>query len=112
MSKITFNLGLENNPYNVEQCLNILEGYGEIIGYRVVLSEYEGEPERTLVASFDSVFFPEDDLLCSVRNLARQTEQQCVAFTVDYHDNGKKIGYVIGSVEKYNMDFNSDYFVE
>ena len=110
MSMITFNLGLENNPYNANQCVELLDGFGELIDCGVVMGEYEGKPERTLVAVFDSVFFPEEDLVSEVRCLARKTTQDCIAFTVDYYQDGNVRGYVLGKMKEDDIKFDSQYF--
>ena len=103
---IEFNLGLENNPYDAKQCLEKLDRFGELLGWKVVTSVYEGNPERTLVVKFDSVFFPIADLVSCVRVLAMVTTQDCVAFTADGH------GYVIGKTSSDDIKFDANYFVK
>lgn len=105
-SIIEFNLGLENNPYDAKECMEKLDGFGELLGWKVVVSVYEGNPERTLVAKYDSVFFPIDDLVSCVRSLAKATTQDCIAFTADGH------GYVIGKTEEDDIAFDASYFVK
>jgi hypothetical protein len=112
MSKIIFNLGLENNPWNAKECLFLLEGFGDVLSSKIVVSEYEGKPEKTLVAETDSIWFPIHDMVSAVRTLAKTTTQECIAFKIDQNDDGDLVGYVIGQNVSDDMEFNSDYFVE
>ena len=112
MSKIIFNLGLENNVKNANECLKLLTGWGDIVSSKIVVGQYDGKPEKTLVAETDSIWFPIDDMISSVRTLAKTTTQECIAFKIDQEDNGNWVGYVIGQNASDDMGFNSDYFVE
>ena len=104
-STIVFNLGLENNPFNADENRHLLKTFGELVSSEIVISEYQGESERTLVAEISAPWFPIEQLIAGIRTLAIKTTQECIAVRID------GVGYVIGSWEKYDMDFNADYFV-
>ncbi len=104
-STLVFNLGLENNPWDAKECLFLLESFGSLVQWDVVTSEYEGKPERTLVAELSCQWYPIDDVIAAIRTLAIKTTQECIAVRID------GMGAVIGSLEEYDMGFNSDYFV-
>jgi hypothetical protein len=78
--KTTWNIGLNNNPYNAQDIIGAIttafphnEGY--IVAYREHMGEWEGKPEPTLVIEV----LGEQD----TESMVILTKMMCLAFTQD-----------------------------
>ena len=105
MSNLIFNVGLENNPYNAYATGMLLRSFGDIKRSAIVMGEYEGNAERTLVAEIECQETLEH-VFNWVRVLAKITTQDCIAFNYD------GLGYVLGQLEsgENDIEFDAQYF--
>jgi len=103
--RLVLNLGLENNPLDVQGCLDLLSEFGTIENSRVEIGEWEGKPERTLVVAISNVDLWSWELVADVRKLATKTTQDCIAFKY----NG--VGAVVNQVAPDTVIFDENYFI-
>lgn len=81
MNTIQLNVGLENNPFNRYETVELLLmrlGYLTEVDARTEVGEWEGKPERTLVVRFESSH-KLSYLIKMVEDLAGMTNQDAIA---------------------------------
>lgn len=111
MNKIIANVGLNvgtNEPqYQLDNTLTCLSSMFTINNVKVVIGEYEGQKERTLVAELQTNANKEMATYLLMM-LAENLQQECVAFTY----NGD--GYVAHSPQMKGKEvvFNKDFFTD
>lgn len=109
---VTLNVGLNNNPFTAEQIKSILfnryslrykQGLGAIIETFVVMSEYKGNPEPTLVAKISNTHNMFRYWESELESLSTRLEQDSIAFRIEStDDNGFK-------TTEQALAFNPDY---
>jgi len=109
MKKVQLNIGLENNPYSFDEVkirVNVYLSFGNYEA-RQAVGEYEGNEERTFVASLDNYFNREEDILNTIKSLTEYFTQDCIAVKID----GK--GYLVynPSFEGDRLEFDDKYFI-
>jgi len=108
MKKVQLNIGLENNPYSFDDVSEDVKWMLSFGSYeaRQEVGEYEGNKERTFVASLDSVDFIKD-ILQFIEYLTTIYTQDCIAVKID----GK--GYLVynPSFEGDRLEFDDKYFI-
>ena len=109
MNTIKLNIGLENNLYSFEEVHKIIPRYISYLNYtyRQQTGEYNGEPERTFVASFEHGA-SDKIILDIVEYLTTIFTQDCIA--VKINDVGHLVYNPEYTGEKF--EFNNEYFIE
>ncbi len=116
--QLTFNIGLENNPLNTDQ---ILELFGalvnesrtskfSVVGHRLDMSEYEGNPGRTLIVRVSTSVGSLSLLNGFVKALCSWMTQDSIA----YKQDGSETGVLVYNVNHVGdkQEFNGEYFIE
>ncbi len=103
--RLVLNLGLENNPFDAEQCLKLVSEFGTVENHFIDVGEWEGKPERTLVVAISNVDLWSWELVADVRKLAVKTKQQAIALKY----NGA--GAVVNQTAPDTIIFDEQYFI-
>jgi hypothetical protein len=108
MKKIQLNIGLENNPYSFDEVkirVNVYLSFGNYEA-RQEVGEYDGNEERTFVASLDSSDSVKE-ILQFIEHFTEYFTQDCIAVKID----GK--GYLVynPSFEGDRLEFDDKYFI-
>ena len=108
MKKVQLNIGLENNPYSFDEVSGYVKWMLSFGSYeaRQEVGEYEGNEERTFVASLgssDSV----EEILQFIEHFTEKFTQDCIAVKID----GK--GYLVynPSFKGDRLEFDDKYFI-
>lgn len=107
MNTIKLNIGLENNPYEFADVLTFVNELAILNSFRQELGEYNGEPERTFVASLYSEH-AEERILKRIELLTIAFTQDCIAVKIN------DVGYLVYNPEYKGekFEFNNEYFIE
>jgi len=111
MEKVTLNIGLNNNPFTVEQLKKIIkEVYSNDLEIRFeeVDSTWEGEHEPTLVVSMIVNFrLPYIETIKNMKPLSLATNQDAIGVKIN------EFGVLVykPTFEGERMLFNEDYFI-
>lgn len=96
----TINIGLNNNPLNLEQVAKLLNQF-KIFGlekYQEKIGEYEGAEEPTFVGVLDYINRNFVEALCEIMT------QECIALFDHEKNEGKLIYSPLFNGEKYTFD--------
>lgn len=107
MNTIKLNIGLENNPYEFADVLTFVNELATLNSFRQESGEYNGEPERTFVASLYSKH-TEERILKQIELLTIAFTQDCIAVKIN------DVGYLVYNPEYKGekFEFNNEYFIE
>lgn len=122
---VTLNIGLNNNPFTAEQIKAMLfnrytlrykQGLGAIIETFVVMSEYQGNPEPTLVAKISNTHNMFSHWKSELQSLSTRLEQDSIAFRIEStDDNGfKTTKQALAFSPEYagkHYEFDEQYFI-
>ncbi len=112
MNKIIVNVGLNvgkfEPKYQLDNTLSCLSSMFTINNVKVVIGEYEGQKERTLVAEVETgnnlgLF------TYLLMMLAENLEQECIAFTYNGDGNVAHSPQMKGKEIVFNKDFFTDF---
>lgn len=120
--KTTLNIGLENNAHfrdyavtdSVSTIISQLRQLGDVVAFRIVTSEWEGNPERTLVVELGEVRMGWICFEIELEHLCDVFTQQCIAYRSEHNDM-ESLVYGISCddmPEEERHEFDPRYFVE
>lgn len=110
--KLILNIGLENNPRTkldiLRHLTNVPYNHSRTLDHKEVNSTYNGQPERTLVVSFDCNHASIGTIITNIEHLCTLLNQECIAIMI----NG--ISYLVYNIAHPlddRMAFDPKYFV-
>ena len=114
MNIITINIGLNNNPYNLEQLTKLFNNTKEFkhIIFEVQEGIYNLKKEFTFIVEGETKQTSEQ-IESFISNLCTLLNQDCIAFSLDISKDNKQINKLIYNKNYIGLkeEFNKEYFL-
>lgn len=114
MNIITINIGLNNNPYDLERLTTLFNNTKEFkhIIFEVQEGVYNLKKEFTFIVEGETEQTPEQ-IKSFISNLCTLLKQECISFSLDISKDNKQVNKLIYN-KNYNglkQKFNKNYFL-
>ena len=114
MNIITINIGLNNNPYDLEQLTTLFNNTKEFkhIIFEVQEGTYNLKKEFTFIVEGETKQTSEQ-IESFISNLCTLLKQECISFSLDISKDNKQVNKLIYN-KNYNglkQEFNKNYFL-